>query len=142
MLPDPNYLNLDDTRLLALCIWREASNQSFDAKVGVGCCIRNRIAKGGWWGHDWRSVILKPFQFSSFNKNDSNSNRWPNEGESSWLESLEAASLVKNANIADNTDGCTSYYDKSLDNNKPKWAATMVHVKNICDFRFYKRTQD
>jgi len=55
--------------LWALCLWREARGQSDDAKRAVLHVILNR-AKAGFRGSDPASVILWPYQFSSFNPKD------------------------------------------------------------------------
>jgi spore germination cell wall hydrolase CwlJ-like protein len=132
------YEQYDDLHLLALCVWREARGEVNDAQLGVACSIRNRVDKPGWWGTDYRSVILKPWQYSSFNAGDPNSIKFPDETDSVWLQCLENASLVINGNCPDNTDGAQSYFDKSLDNNPPKWAATMTHTLDIGRLHFYK----
>jgi N-acetylmuramoyl-L-alanine amidase len=144
MKPDPTYKSLDDVHLLALCIWREARGETWKTKLAVGCSVRNRVQHPTWWGHDYRSVILDPWQYSSFNASDPNSNKWPNDDDSNWLESLEAASLIINGNTTDTTGGSTSYYDRSLDDTPPKWASSpeMVKMRDNGAMHFYRRVQD
>jgi N-acetylmuramoyl-L-alanine amidase len=133
------YEQYDDAGLLALAIWREARNQSSDAQFGVGCSIRNRVQHPRWWGHDYRSVILDPWQYSSFNKNDPNSNKFPVDGSPLWKEIQELVADVI-AGKPDNTNEAVSYYDKSLDNNPPKWADSnqFQHACDIGAFHFFK----
>ena len=50
--------------------WRECREESTGAPRGIFHTVVNRAAKAGWWGTDVVSVILKPFQFSSFNLDD------------------------------------------------------------------------
>jgi N-acetylmuramoyl-L-alanine amidase len=127
--------------LLALTIWREARGEVLDAKRGVACCVANRVAKPSWWGQDWVTVILKPFQFSSFNHDDPNAVKWPQQNDTSWLASLEIADEVYNGHTQDVTAGCTHYFDKSLDTHTPTWATdgSMVHVTDLGNLRFYRR---
>src|SRR3990167_1415320 len=70
--PDPNIAIEDqsDIILLTMCIWAEARGEQTIGQIAVGCCIRNRVIdpRANWWGNTWREVILKPRQFSSFNK--------------------------------------------------------------------------
>jgi len=132
------YEQYDNVNLLALAIWREARGEVCDAQLGVGCSIRNRVNHPTWWGHDYRSVILDKWQYSSFNPNDPNDTKYPGDTDSVWLQCLENASLVINGNCPDNTDGAQSYFDKSLDNNPPKWAATMTHTLDLGRLHFYK----
>lgn len=146
MQPDSTYRSLDDLNLVALCNWREASNQIQAAKYAQVWSVKNRVQHPTWWGHTWREVILDPWQFSSFNKNDVNTHRWPKDDEPSWLECIETTALVFNnpEGNPDSTSGATSYFDKSLDHNPPKWAVngSNVHTLDVGSFHFFRRTQD
>ena len=133
-----DYRTLSDVEILALCVWREARGEVWDAKLGVACSIRNRVLKGGWWGNTYHTVILKPWQYSSFNEGDPNSTKYPDPNDPVWLQCLENASLIINGNCDDNTGGAQSYFDRSLDNNPPNWAATMTHTVNLGRLHFYK----
>jgi len=125
--------------LLALCIWREARGESATTKLAVAWSIRNRVVRGGWWGNTWPTVILKPYQYSSFNANDPNATKLPGPADASWFDSLNAANDVFDTPIApDPTGGATSYFDKSLDNNPPAWAAEKIHTCDIGSLHFYK----
>src|SRR5690606_28151479 len=46
--------------------------QGFLDMVAVGAVIRERVLRPGWWGTDWQSVCLKPWQFSCWNEGDPN----------------------------------------------------------------------
>lgn len=124
--------------LLALCIWREAQNQTRDAQLAVGCTIRNRVKQPRWWGHDWESVILCDKQYSSFNHGDVNATKMPAGAAPAWEQCCEVAQEIYEELRADFTGGCTHYYDRSLDATPPSWAKDMLHVCNVGDFRFYK----
>ena len=127
--------------LLALCIWREARGESSTTKLAVAWSIRNRVSKGGWWGNTWLTVILKPWQYSSFNANDPNAKLLPGPSDPSWFDSLNAANDVfDNPASPDPTNGATSYFDKSLDSNPPSWAidGSKVHTCDIGSLHFYK----
>lgn len=128
--------------LLALCIWREARGEPLDAKQAVAWAIRNRVTNPSWWGNSWQSVILKPWQFSSFNAGDPNAVKWPQETDSSWQASLGFANDVWHGTGVDPTGGATHYFDNSLDNHPPGWATdgSMQHCADIGALRFYRRT--
>jgi N-acetylmuramoyl-L-alanine amidase len=130
------YDQLTDEQLVALCIWREARGELMTGKLAVGCVIRNRVAKPGWWGHDWRSVILKPFQFSSFNANDPNADKWPEDDDPSWLASWQAAQDVM-GNYPDVTNGSTLYYSPPLTQVPRAWGA-VVATANIGHLSLFK----
>jgi N-acetylmuramoyl-L-alanine amidase len=129
-----------DLVLLALCNWREARGESLDAKLAQAWTVRNRAMNPSWWGGpSYASVILKPYQFSSFNHNDPNASKMPTEEDSSWTECLTIANEVYSGTGTDLTSGCSHYFDKSLDSHPPSWAAEMVHVIDIGNLRFYRK---
>ena len=129
--------------LLMLCIWREARGEPMSAKHGVGWVIRNRALKSGksWWGDSYVGVILKPWQFSSFNPSDPNAAKFPMPDDPSFGECLLAAKHVYDGTAADNTGGATSYYDDSIAANPPKWAATLTPSAKIGRLNFFKEPQ-
>ena len=116
----------DDWSLAALCVWREARGEPYAGKLAVAFSIRNRVNKPRWWGHDWRSVILKPFQYSSFNVNDPNSKLFPGVDDKAWQECLAAVGAVMSGRLEDNTGGATHYC--TLDSNPPWWATATPTV--------------
>ena len=124
--------------LLALCLWREARNQSDDAIRAVAWSIRNRVSHPTWWGKNWIDVITHPFQYSSFNKNDPNSYKFPSSLDLKMPICISIAEEVYSALEGDPTNGAVSYYDRSLDNNPPEWAKTAIHTCDIGAFRFFR----
>jgi len=130
--------------LLALCIWREARGEGFQAKRAVGHVIRNRVMdpSKSWFSGDWEKVILQPFQFSSFNPGDPNAAKFPGDPKTTpgWQECLDAAEDVYSGLMSDPTNGATHYFDKSLKDNPPKWAATAQFKVQIGNMYFYKTT--
>lgn len=127
MEPMP-YNQLNDQEMLGLCIYREARGEGMLGKQGVGCVVRNRIAANKFFGHDWRSVILKPYQFSSFNSTDVNSVKWPDDDEADWLDCLDAASQVINGSD-DPTFGALYYFSPPLTEAPHAWGPVMITVK-------------
>ena len=142
MTPQP-YENLSDEQLLALCIWREARGEMNLGKRAVGCVVRNRVAKQSWMGHDWQSVILKPYQFSSFNApprakiTDPNEAKWPEDDEADWLDCLDAAREVIDPTSGDVTNGGLYYYSPPLTAPPTAWGA-VVPTASIGHLSFWK----
>lgn len=138
MLTKP-YSELDELTLLALAIYREARGESLYGKRAVGHVIKNRVLNPGWWGASYHSVILKPWQFSSFNQNDPNADVWPPESATSWADSLAAASAVLLGDEPDSTDGATYYHDTSMGwPNAWGKESDYVNTLNIGRLRFYR----
>ncbi len=109
------YKDLSDLVLLELCVWREARGESLDGKRAVAHVIRNRVyGATKWWGHDWQSVILHPWQFSSFNAADPNADKWPDDTDPSFAECCQAAVPVYLGSDTDLTNGATYYHDTSM----------------------------
>lgn len=134
-----------DQTLLALCLWREARGEPLiTTKQAVAWSIRNRVMNPEWWGRSWWSVILFPWQYSSFNHQDINSTKWPIEFDGEWKECLAVAADVGGDQpiTADPTHGAVSYFDMSLDTDPPKWATdgSFVHTCDWGRLHFYKRS--
>lgn len=125
--------------MLALAMWREAQNQPEEVIATVGCSIRNRVLRPRWWGHDWITVIQAGYQYSSFNRNDPNSTKFPPSADQVFPKCLAIAQAIHDIGQPDLADGADSYFDKSLDKNPPEWALSgkVVHVKDAGDFHFY-----
>lgn len=125
------YEELTDEELVSLCIWREARGEMQMGKRAVGCVIRNRVSHPGWWGRDWRSVVLCPYQFSSFNApprthiTDPNESKWPEDDEADFLDSLDAAKQVMDPGTNDVTNGASLYFSRPLTMPPVSWGAVL-----------------
>lgn len=124
---------LTDQQLLAVMLLAEARGEDALGRQMVANVVMNRIAwakaheaKIGstfWWGDDIRSVILKPWQFSSFNESDPNRRLLP-----SFLhhplttEALQIASMAIGGNLPDHTGGADSYLNPKTVEAMPNWA--------------------
>lgn len=140
-----NSVQMYEFILLALCIWREARGESVQTKQAVAWSIRNRVQNPGWWGTGWAGIILQPYQYSSFNRNDPNAAKLPIPKDPSWEDSLEVAQMIytsgADAQLPDPTGGATSYFDLSLDHNPPSWAIDggMVKTCDVGRLHFYRK---
>ena len=114
-----------DGFMLALAIYREARGESIQAKIAVGCVIRNRVRCGGWYGQGWFGVITKPSQLSSFNLGDRNSIVFGTDTDPAWRDSVAAALRVMGCE-PDPTAGATFYFDRSRDENPPQ--LSLIHI--------------
>jgi N-acetylmuramoyl-L-alanine amidase len=132
------YSELGALDLMKLCVWHEARGEGILGKRGVAHVIQNRANDPSWWGHDVRSVILKPWQFSSFNAADPNSDKWPADSDTSFQDCAEVCEAVAAGKDADVTGGATSYYDISIP--PPAWAANGSNVLTLAvgRLRFYR----
>ena len=132
------YDHLSDAELLKLCVWREARGEDPAGQAGVAWSVLNRAAHPRWWGHDIRSVVLKPFQYSSFNPNDPNVAKFPDPGDPVYRRLSVICDDCMSGALPDPTGGATSYFDASLDAKPPQWAASMDRCAVIGRIRFYR----
>ena len=109
------YDKLTPVQLMELCVYREARGEGMIGKRGVAWVIQNRATHPGWWGHDIRGVVTKPFQFSSFNANDPNSNVWPADNDPAFLDCVTACGGVLAGTDTDPTSGANYYHDISIE---------------------------
>src|SRR5271168_2349847 len=134
MNPQP-YAQLSDLELTSLAVWRESRGEGLLGKRGVAHVIFNRASNPSWWGTSIQTVILHPFQFSSFLESDPNSSLWPEDNDPSYSDSLTVAEDVLVNGDEDITRGATSYYDISIP--APIWVGTMTLTLAVGRFRFY-----
>lgn len=131
--------NNDPLDILARTVWGEARGEGTIGMAAVANVVINRVAKPCWWGNDIVSVCQKPWQFSCWNKNDPNLPKLivVNESDPYFLQANTLASKAVNKDLADNTNGATSYYDKRMPNT-PKWALGKTPCVEIGHHLFFK----
>jgi spore germination cell wall hydrolase CwlJ-like protein len=117
-------MNISDgsALLAALCLWREARNQSPQAQTGVWWVIQNRAKV-----KSIADVIVQPFQFSSFNANDPNYQAWPCSQSDAWIFH-QCLSIVRGFSD-DPTDGATFYFSEPLVSPPAAWGNVQVTAK-------------
>lgn len=125
--------------LLALLLWREARGEAPQTRRCVGWTVKNRVLKPTWWGRDWIGVMTMAQQYSSIaHVGDPNTIKYPAAVDTSWMSCMDIATEVYNSSPGfDASQGCTHYFDKSLDDNPPEWASRMTHVFDSGNLRFY-----
>ena len=110
-----DFSKLPEVILLALCIFGEARGEPLEGKIAVGLTVRNRVVKNH---SSYYAEILKPYQFSCFNKDDPNYKKichYASRPEKEWQNSktlrdcLLAAKIVMEG-ISDFTNGATHYF--------------------------------
>lgn len=128
----------------ALTVWREASNQGFDAKAAVALSIKNRVDHPAWWGKDLVEVCTKREQYTSMNtkQDDPNLRRWPKKGDAAFQECLDIVRGIQTGLVRPIFIGADSYYDDSIP--APWWAAQHPerYIGKVGVFHFYNMDQD
>lgn len=124
--------------LLWICNYREAYNELPQSKLAQAWSVMNRAKHPSWWGASLSEVILKPFQYSCFNKNDPAYLHSPHIRDPKAIECYVACYQAYNALIPDPTGGADSYFDRSLDADPPVWAKSASHCCDIGSFHFFR----
>lgn len=127
----------EDIDTAARTIWGEARGERFEGMRAVAHVIKNRAARGGWWGNTPAAVCRKPWQFSCWNANDPNNAKLPKltARDHMFPEALEVAELVLTTDDPDPTGGATHYHTHAV---SPKWAAGLTPCAVIGGHRFYR----
>ena len=141
------FLKLDETKLLALCIYGEARGEPMASRLGCASVIMNRKKAGGWYGSTIRDVILKPKQFSCFNSNDPNyiglmaiASNWERmyDKDKALRECFSIAYAVVEGDMPDNVLGATHYKTIKC---VASWAASMQLVATLGHHEFYRNEE-
>lgn len=133
--------------LASLCIWREARNLYTNypsALSGVWWVINNRLNDTKHrWPRTISGIILQPFQFSSFNANNVEANKFPTQpnpdlaASSDWSAFLHCMLVVSEPLGQDITKGANMYESEPPD-KRPSWAIPELLTITIGSIRFYK----
>lgn len=139
------FETMPEGELLALCAWSECRGEPRDGKIAVIHTILERAKHPSWWGHDVRSVILKPWQFSCFNQGD------PNRKQMEWIARADPAERPESyTSMLEFARGCmsgelwcplypvpTHYYNPKV--CRPKWDwSKMDRIGTIGNHVFYR----
>lgn len=142
-IPGKPFQDLDDLTLLACCIWGEARGEGAEGKIGVGCVVRNRVNTAPKYGRGWNGVILKPWQFSSFNANDPNRDKLltplAHGTEETWRACYAAAATVYFGESPDVTNGAVFYFSRPLIAPPNAWG-NVQHTADIGGLHFYRES--
>lgn len=124
--------------LAALCLWREARNQTMPVMRAIYQVIRNRAADRRW-PDSIPGVILQPFQFSSFNAGDPNATKFPTPSAAADWDAFQRCLVVVDAPLeADSTGGANHYESISDPAHRPAWCKPEKVTLELGPFRFYK----
>ena len=141
-----DYVSDSDCVLLARMIFGECDGCSEDEKVSVAYTAINRMKDGlDWNGDTLREVILKPYQYSSFNGGLDYRVKDPMKHNShGFLDALRIAREVLDYEHKDPTDGATHFINHEhpsfRDGGLPEWTRNFHEIGKINNSRhvFYR----
>jgi len=128
--------------LLTAVLYGEARGETLPGKIAVACVIRNRVEHPGWWGKNYKGVILKPKQFSCMSQNDANFDDVAmalGDGlikEMAWRECRWAAMGAIGNWYGDITNGANHYHTSDV--SPPPWSKGKDPVCVLGKHLFYK----
>ena len=126
--------------LLAMGIWGESRGLPDAGKLAVGCVVANRV-KDGRFGDGYKGVILKPWQFSSFNHSDPNHGKLLHpllhDAQPVWESCYRAAETILSGDYVDFTMGALYYFSHPI-TAPPKAWGHVVWTATIEGLQLYK----
>jgi spore germination cell wall hydrolase CwlJ-like protein len=131
-----------DEVLLARMLFGEARGCDIEEKIAIAYTAINRAEDGkAWNGETLREVLLKPYQYSCFNKSDLNRKKLMDPEKydvRAWQECLEVAKDILADRYKDPTNRVTHYFKPSV--VKPSWADKITRIGRIKGSRheFYR----
>lgn len=120
MIDNPKFYRELEIDVLARTLWGEARGEGIKGMEAVACVVFNRVRCGGWWGRSVIQVCQKPYQFSCWNKNDSNFMKLlaVDDRDRFFRSAQEVARRALAGLITDPTGGATHYHADSI---RPRW---------------------
>lgn len=143
MLTSIDAGQLNETYLVALCIWREMRGASVPERLGCYWVVKNRSTDkaGRGWPKSMAGVIVQPMQFSSFTVTDANATKWPRpDGTPDWQAWCDIVAMLTAADQVppDPTSGANSYENCGPNTPRPRWADPAKMTVQLGETRFYK----
>lgn len=127
--------------LLARTLYGEARGEPVRGKEAVAAVVMNRVARAQtrenhWWGHTVSEVVLCPWQFSCWNRNDPNRARIlaVDAQDPNFQTCLRIARRAVAGALADPTGGATHYHAKRA---RPLWSVGRIPSAVIGNHKFY-----
>lgn len=140
LLPNPTQglCQQQELTLLTMCIWGEARRSSGEIQRAVGFVVRNRVERRlPRFGLGWREVLLKPYQFSTFDPEGPSRERifhpLQNDSEWAWKSCCAGALIAYEELYSDASRDALFYYSGT---SRPVWAAQMRETLRLHDFVF------
>lgn len=133
-------MSASDVDTLARTIWGEARGEMDPGMAAVAWAVMNRVSHPRWWGNDISNVCTTPWQFSCWNSNDLNRPKLlavTAESDPYFAKALGIAGQVISGQIADPTDGATSYFDRRMP-EWPRWSVGREPCAVIGHHLFYR----
>jgi len=143
--PGKMFEEQDEEILLTSLIFLKARNDIKQAKIGIGCVIRNRVNNPRWWGRSYKQVTLPLTDHFRLSQEEKDLVFYPvrNNINEKWDECYLISKGILNNLIPDNTFNSDYFFTKSEKlpgwlnrkfwKNPPHW-----YVCTMGDIQFYR----
>ncbi len=127
----------EEVDLLARTAWGEARGEGATGMEMIMHVVMNRVKRGGWWGATVSDVVKKPYQFSTWNKNDPNYQKMLSVdlNDTQFKTAVQLAQSVYSGELTDKTGGATHYHSNAVN---PSWADSSKITAVYGNHIFYK----
>lgn len=134
---------LEDLKLLSLLVYGEVRGETLYGKAAVAWVALNRAKKSGWFGETLKDVVLKPYQFSCFLPEDTNSSKLEKisrefdsflKEDKVFRECYYIARGVLEGWIRDVTHGALYYHSRNI---SLRWSSAYTKKTEIGNHIFY-----
>lgn len=124
--------------MIALALFREASNQPTATREAIASVIRNRgrMAPAQGFKSDPVGNVTKTWAFTSMTNNgDPNLIRWPHQDDPVWLDCCRIAQDFDG--LKDSTGGAVFYFSPPLKVPPSVWGP-VIQTAQVGSLKFYK----
>ena len=128
----------------SLTIYGEARSENDASKRAIAWIIRNRLTKKRW-GDSYRTIVLKPAQFSCWRKTDPNYKKMQAPGQDgskadkhAWQRCKELYEEIQNAPETENPIPGVCHYFSGPPNPKHPWEKNYFNLPDVPRFHFVK----
>jgi cell wall hydrolase len=134
-----------DVDLLARTLYGEARGEPVRGKEAVAAVVMNRVLRaaergGAWWGNNVAEVVLRPWQFSCWNRKDPNRHKILaiDPDDPNFQCCIRIARRAVTGALQDPTDGATHYHTKRA---RPDWSVGRIPSAIIGNHEFYNAVE-
>ena len=128
----------------SLTVYGEARSENDASKRAIAWIIRNRLTKKRW-GDSYRTIVLKPAQFSCWRKTDPNYKKMQAPGQDgskvdkhAWKRCKELYEEIQNAPETENPIPGVCHYFSGPPNPKHPWEKNYFNLPDVPRFHFVK----
>lgn len=131
----PGYENWSELDLLTALILGEAGGEIKAGQVGVALTVKTRHNNPGWWGRNWREVMLCLNQFDCWMDEHDRILASYTQHTKEWIDCAVVAQGVYTGTTQDYLGSPTHYHEEHV---HPDWAPKMKFLGQIGHHLFYR----